>query len=109
MTGCSPNHDDDVMTAGHIRTRVDQRMREVRAVDPESMPNDYDFSTPEAEEAIRAMAGVLLEIRHDVDTRLVRRVRLYERTLGLAVIPVLIRRAIGKAMSRSPLRRGKFT
>lgn len=51
---------------------------------------DFDFSTPEGEAAIRVANAMVLEITRP----LARRVDLYERTLGIAVIPVLIRRAI---------------
>lgn len=64
-----------------------------RAASPEP-DDDFDYSTPEAEAAIRAASRLILEIREDVTGSLARRVALYERTLGLAVVPVLIRRAI---------------
>ncbi|MEW5991780.1 MAG: hypothetical protein AB1736_10625 [Chloroflexota bacterium] len=51
---------------------------------------EFDVSTPEAEEAMRAATALVLEVARP----LARKVELYERTLGLAVIPVLIRRAI---------------
>jgi len=37
---------------------------------------------------------MILEIREDVKGPLARKVELYERTLGLAVIPVLLRRLV---------------
>jgi hypothetical protein len=67
--------------------------------------DDFDYSTPEAEEAIRAAAALVLEIRQDQTGPLARKVALYERTLGLAVIPVLLRRAIIARRRRSTLRR----
>ena len=58
------------------------------------LEDDFDFSTPEAEAAIRAAIALVLEIRKAETSPLARKVRLYERTLGLAVIPVLLRRTI---------------
>ena len=69
------------------------------------MEDDFDYSTPEAEAAIRAVSALILEIREDLTGPLARKVALYERTLGLAVIPVLLRRAIIGRRKRSPLRR----
>ena len=63
--------------------------------------DDFDYSTPEGEEAIRAALILVLEVRE----QLARKVTLYERTLGLAVMPVLLRRAVSAARRRSPLRR----
>jgi hypothetical protein len=53
-------------------------------------PDRFDYSTPEAIEATQHALDLVLEIR-EVQTR---KVLLYERTLGLAVIPVLLRRAL---------------
>ncbi|MDZ4169160.1 MAG: hypothetical protein U1E26_05845 [Coriobacteriia bacterium] len=62
---------------------------------------DFDYSTPEAQQALKGVSELVLEIRDEfldpvptpapipADPR----VRLYERSLGLAVIPVLVRRA----------------
>lgn len=72
------------------------------ASDPES---EFDFSTPEAERAVREALALVLEIRDLETSPLARRVRLYERTLGLAVIPVLLRRAILGARRRGMFRR----
>lgn len=71
------------------------------------LEDDFDFSTPEGEAAIRAAIGLVLEVR-ETETRLAWKVRLYERTLGLAVIPVLLRRAILAVRRRGfSLRRGR--
>lgn len=55
----------------------------------------FDFSTPEGIEALKYASSLVLELReelqHDAATR---RLHLYERTLGLAVAPVLLRRLI---------------
>jgi hypothetical protein len=68
--------------------------------------DDFDFSTPEGEAAIRAAIALVLEVR-EAETSLARKVRLYERTLGLAVIPVLLRRTILAAKRRGfSVRRG---
>lgn len=50
--------------------------------------DEFDFSTPEGVAAIRAANELVLEVARP----LARKVALYERTLGLAVVPVLIRR-----------------
>lgn len=63
-----------------------------------------DYSTPEAEEAMRTALALVLEIREEVTSPLARKVALYERTLGFAVVPVLLRRAILAAWRR--IRRG---
>lgn len=70
-----------------------------------STMEDFDYSSPEAEEAIRAAVALVLEIREETTGPLARKVALYERTFGLAVIPVLLRRAIIARRRRSPLRR----
>ena len=71
-----------------------------------SMPEeDFDFSTPEGEAAIRAAIALVLEVRELETSPLARRVRLYQRTLGLAVIPVLLRGAFLAAKKRGFLRR----
>lgn len=62
---------------------------------------DFDYSTPEAEEALRAAMDLVLAIRRERTSPLAKKVALYERTLGLAVVPVLIRRAILRLLSRS--------
>ena len=67
----------------------------------------FDFSTPEALEAIKATSCLILEIREEC-TRVPqseiavyqRKIALYERSLGLGVIPVLIRRVIYKVIGR---------
>lgn len=50
----------------------------------------FDFSTPEGIEALKFASSLVLELREEVNHKL----QLYERTLGLAVIPVLIRRML---------------
>jgi hypothetical protein len=69
-------------------------------------PAEVDFSTPEGEAAMRAAIAMVVEVR-DAESKLARKVRLYERTLGLAVIPVLIRRVLLAARRRFSLRRGR--
>ena len=54
----------------------------------------YDYSTPEARKALEDVTRLVLEIREEASGTLRRKVRLYERTLGLAVVPVLLRRAV---------------
>lgn len=70
-----------------------------------SVDDQFDYSTTEAEEAIRAATAVILEIREDTTTPLARKVDLYERTLGLAVVPVLLRRTFLRLWRRSRVRR----
>lgn len=66
---------------------------------------DFDFSTPEAEQAVRAAIALVLEVRELETSPLARKVRIYERTLGLAVIPVLLRGAFRTAKRRGYFRR----
>jgi hypothetical protein len=71
------------------------------------LEDDFDFSTPEGEAAIRAAIALVLEVRETEISPLARKVRLYERTMGLAVVPVLLRRTILAAKRRGfSLRRG---
>lgn len=49
-----------------------------------------DYSSPEAQAALKDITLFIAEVRN----QLYRRTALYERTLGLAVIPVLIRRSL---------------
>ena len=69
------------------------------------LEGDFDFSTPEGEAAIRAAIALVLEVRELETSPLARRVRLYQRTLGLAMIPVLLRGAFLAAKKRGSLRR----
>lgn len=50
---------------------------------------DFDYSTPDAQAALAGVTDLILEIHEATKRKTV----LYERTLGLAVIPVLLRRA----------------
>lgn len=50
---------------------------------------DFDYSTPEALRALEGVTDLVFDIDHEVR----RKAELYEKTLGLAVIPVLLRRA----------------
>lgn len=64
---------------------------------------DFDYSTSEAEAAFRALAPLIDDLRKDLADPSDRRLMLYERTLGLAVIPVLLRRAaivVSRALAR---------
>jgi hypothetical protein len=54
-----------------------------------STRDDFDFSSPEGQRALEGALDLVEEIREE----LLRKTRLYERTLGLAVVPVLLRRA----------------
>jgi hypothetical protein len=54
-----------------------------------------DYTTAEGQEAIRLAHELMLDLREDLSADAYeRKVALYERTLGLAVIPVLVRRAL---------------
>jgi len=64
------------------------------ATRPAGALDQIDVSTPEGQAAVRAATTMILEIREDVKGPLARKVELYERTLGLAVIPVLLRRLV---------------
>ena len=78
-----------------------------RLTEASILEDDFDFSTPEGEAAIRVAISLVLEVR-EAESRLARKVRLYERTLGLAVIPVLLRRTILAVKRRGfSLRRGR--
>jgi hypothetical protein len=50
---------------------------------------DFDYSTPEAQAAMVGITSLIRELQGEID----RKTLLYERTLGLAVAPVLARRA----------------
>jgi hypothetical protein len=52
-----------------------------------------DYATPEAMEATRRALDLVLEVREEQIEPLERKIAIYERSLGLAVIPVLVRRA----------------
>lgn len=56
--------------------------------------SDVDVSTPEALEALSVLPELILEIRDEFAGPLARKVALYERTLGLAVVPVLVKRGL---------------
>lgn len=60
------------------------------------LDTDFDYSAPEAEDVIRAANELVLEVARP----LAHKVALYERTLGLAVIPVLVRRAVVARLRR---------
>jgi hypothetical protein len=77
----------DQKSSGSDRTVLDC-LSEAAVLD-----GDFDFSTPEGEAAIRAAIALVLEVR-EAESGLAKKIRLYERTLGLAVIPVLLRRMI---------------
>jgi hypothetical protein len=61
-----------------------------------------DYSSPEAQKALEDVTALIAEIRDG----LYRRTTLYERTLGLAVAPVLVRRAL-IVLRRKVKRRGQ--
>jgi hypothetical protein len=77
--------------------------------------DEFDYSTPEAQAALEGMSELVLEIRQEIARQVrlpagpsggyERKVRRYERTLGLAVIPVLLRRAAIRMYQRIRQRR----
>lgn len=81
------------------------RLTRDRLTEAAALENDVDFSTPEGEAAIRAAVALVLEVREIETSPLARKVKLYERTLGLAVVPVLLRRAFLATMRRGSMRR----
>jgi FkbM family methyltransferase len=69
----------------------------------EEIHHDFDYSSPEAQVALEGVSNLILEIRADLAPQVrsyERKLRLYERTFGVAVIPVLLRRAMLKLLSR---------
>ena len=71
----------------------------------QALDDPTDYSDAEVQANIRAALPLILEIREHAHGPLARKVQLYERTLGLAVIPVLIRRLVLKALARRRVRR----
>jgi hypothetical protein len=67
---------------------------------------EYDFSTPEGQQALAAALDLVLEIRNGETGPMARRMALYEKTLGAAVIPVLLRRAFIVLRRRAAKRGG---
>jgi glycosyltransferase involved in cell wall biosynthesis len=68
----------------------------------------FDYSTPEAHRALADVTSLVLEIKNEKSGPITRKIRLYERTLGLAVIPVLLRRGfivLRRKLAESRLRR----
>jgi hypothetical protein len=61
---------------------------------------EIDYASPEGEQAVRETLDLMIEVRRDLYGPLARRVRVYERTLGLAVVPMLARRLLGRARRR---------
>lgn len=53
-----------------------------------------DYGSPEARAALEHVTGLVLEVRDEQTGPLNRKIALYERTLGLAVIPTLLQRAV---------------
>jgi hypothetical protein len=64
-----------------------------RGTDPDAERQPIDYSTPEGEMAMHAAIDLILDLREKQVAPLVSKIAIYERTLGLAVIPVLVRRA----------------
>lgn len=60
----------------------------------------FDYSTADAEQAMQRAIELVLEVRDFEVSPLARKVMIYERTLGLAVAPVLLRRAVTRLWHR---------
>lgn len=54
----------------------------------------FDFSSPEGQAAISDISDMVMQVRTQHVEVLERKIALYERSFGLAVIPVLLRRAV---------------
>lgn len=65
------------------------RSRVNRASSLAGRADDFDYSTTEAQAALAGVTSLIIEMQEEID----RKTLLYERTLGLAVAPVLARRA----------------
>jgi hypothetical protein len=80
---------------------------------PESIPRDPeqgdatmkpDFASPENLAALPYVIDLILDVRREANAshrELARKVRLYERSLGLLVLPTLIRRAAIAVLRKS--------
>jgi hypothetical protein len=73
------------------------------------LSDPLDYSTRETQEAMKSALGLVLELRDQTTSPLARKVRLYETTLGLAVIPVLLLRLSRKAWKRARIGRLRST
>lgn len=74
----------------------------------EDICNDADYSSPENLAALPFVIDLVLDVRREVNEShrdLARKVQIYERSLGLLVLPVLLRRAAIVLARR--LRRGR--
>jgi len=72
----------------------------VSARQTESEPHEegFDYSTAEGMQAVELALDLALDIRRELKSDPTqRKIALYERTLGLAVIPVLLRRLLIQA------------
>lgn len=65
------------------------RSRMNRANSLAAQVDDFDYSTPEGQAALEGVTSLIVEMQKEID----RKTLLYERTLGVAVAPVLARRA----------------
>lgn len=82
------------------------------SMEPEGNPDgprtDPDYSRPEVQAALLIIGDLVLDLRRETGEALReanRKVSLYERSLGLLVIPVLLRRAAIVAVRR--IRQGR--
>jgi hypothetical protein len=72
---------------------------------PDTLRDPLDYSTLEAQEAVRTALSLVLEVREQTTGPLARKVRIYETTLGLAVVPVLIGKLLLRVWRRSRIRK----
>ena len=89
-------------------------MSEKSTAESEARLDEFDYSTPEARHAMKVALDLVLEIREERDATLrgelestkrklekvSRRLALYERTLGLAVVPVRVKRVLARWVRR---------
>jgi hypothetical protein len=73
---------------------AEPRTESTSASNDDTLVGELDYSSPGAANAMRIAHQLILEIHNEVGDSMARKVQLYERTLGLAVIPVLIRRLL---------------
>jgi hypothetical protein len=66
------------------------------STEPNERRHEFDFASPDGQIPVESLSDLILELRAETVDRL----NLYERTLGLAVVPVLIMRAIRRVASR---------
>jgi hypothetical protein len=73
----------------------------------DAVTGDFDYASPEGQRAVDLALGLVLEIREELQRDpMERKIALYERSLGLAVVPVLTRRALRRLLKALATRSG---